>query len=799
MSVSNTSSPAGVEQRGEDGIPSIEEFKWMIQTLELEASVRCSELQRMHSGSNCLCSTCSSVGELLLVLFERESDPDAGNAVSRDATGNIFLDDLEVILRKEGCSLCSLITMQFLRSKRRQIYQLICDGSVSAGDLSLETIADVIFELQDPQSWIEESQSTVVQLSLGSLAVDGTLSFWWPEFLSDSVDDEPLLLPISVEDYLPLFGKPKPWVHLRTDQPQDKSLTMLVQCFDICKYKHTLCGSDHKSLPKRLIDVQNMLVKETDLLDSAVQYVALSYVWGRSPSLLLTKSNENSLFRRNGLQKDLLSQTIVDAMEVCQQFGFRFIWIDALCIMQDSYEDKMNEIRRMHSIYASADLTIVAATGPDSSSGLIPKGDVSSDVRAHRIAGQRFLLDAPEMRSVTEFSTWFTRGWTLQELIFSRKILYFTPERTYYTCTEGNWSEDFPVGLESFMDDDPKLGFNFTNAVSPFENYNLIVEKISVRDFTKESDVLNACQGFHTGVLYSTMGDLVCGIPANCFEYCLAWQADGKLRRRGSSSIGSEFPSWSWAGWVGPITYPLLSGPEETKVEYLSTWSFYQAIKLRTSEEDMASGPDSLYPVLPSMSSKDLLGRLTTWSFTPLNLHQMRKWQGLEIKNIELPARIPSKASPMESGLLFTRTSVITCQAVLSPGSGLASRKDIEFLSITSQDDLIGEINLDVNTLAPFITNSLSPEPITIELIPLFKIDFQNSSMQSIIWRNKYSNVGQFSRAFGEFLEEQTDLNMYATMWIRWEDGIAYRVAVGYVTQEGFRTAGPAEKEILLG
>jgi hypothetical protein len=44
-------------------------------------------------------------------------------------------------------------------------------------------------------------------------------------------------------------------------------------------------------------------------------------------------------------------------MEVCQQFGFRFIWIDALCIMQDSYEDKMNEIRRMHSIYASADLT----------------------------------------------------------------------------------------------------------------------------------------------------------------------------------------------------------------------------------------------------------------------------------------------------------------------------------------------------------------------------------------------------------------------------------------------------------
>ena len=72
------------------------------------------------------------------------------------------------------------------------------------------------------------------------------------------------------------------------------------------------------------------------------------------------------------------------------------------------------------------------------------------------------------MRDVVEFSTWFTRGWTFQELIFSQRLLYFTPERTYFSCAVGNCSEDCPFDenvarevYEEFRDDDPKAGFDF--------------------------------------------------------------------------------------------------------------------------------------------------------------------------------------------------------------------------------------------------------------------------------------------------------------------------------------------------
>ena len=158
-----------------------------------------------------------------------------------------------------------------------------------------------------------------------------------------------------------------------------------------------------------------------------------------------------------------------------------------------------------------------------------------------------------------------------------------TPERTYFNCKEGNWSEDFPLDLSSdpknyaqfFRDDDSKLGFQGDESVSPFEKYSSMVERISVRNFTQDSDILNACRGFELGMLRSSMGDSVCGLPATCFEYALAWQSDGNLRRRGLSNVGLPFPSWSWAGWVGPIVYPFVSGPKEMEVRLLNEMSLY--------------------------------------------------------------------------------------------------------------------------------------------------------------------------------------------------------------------------------
>lgn len=87
-----------------------------------------------------------------------------------------------------------------------------------------------------------------------------------------------------------------------------------------------------------------------------------------------------------------------------QKFRQRYIWVDALCIVQDDNEDKMHEIQRMHEIYSQAELTIVAATGDGANSGLEAINPVFQD-RPHDINTFKFMVDPGNMRGTIEFST----------------------------------------------------------------------------------------------------------------------------------------------------------------------------------------------------------------------------------------------------------------------------------------------------------------------------------------------------------------------------------------------------------
>lgn len=71
-----------------------------------------------------------------------------------------------------------------------------------------------------------------------------------------------------------------------------------------------------------------------------ISYLCLSYCWGTklSANLLLTKTT-NIEARNTKLESSDLSKTLRDAVTVTRGLGYRYIWIDALCICQDSAED----------------------------------------------------------------------------------------------------------------------------------------------------------------------------------------------------------------------------------------------------------------------------------------------------------------------------------------------------------------------------------------------------------------------------------------------------------------------------
>ena len=123
----------------------------------------------------------------------------------------------------------------------------------------------------------------------------------------------------------------------------------------------------------RLIDTKNQCIVSRRLLDSSTHqdYVALSYVWGDVEQLYVPAGEAYSVLTKKGALLDLKPpKTVMDAMQLIQQLGLRYLWVDALCIKQDDFSDKEEQIARMGSVFQSALFTIIAGSGSDCDAGL---------------------------------------------------------------------------------------------------------------------------------------------------------------------------------------------------------------------------------------------------------------------------------------------------------------------------------------------------------------------------------------------------------------------------------------------
>ncbi|KAF2738515.1 heterokaryon incompatibility, partial [Polyplosphaeria fusca] len=109
-----------------------------------------------------------------------------------------------------------------------------------------------------------------------------------------------------------------------------------------------------------VIDVQAACIIECP---PQAPYLALSYQWGSDQKQKLRKQNKH-LFETPGFlcsSEGSPAQTIIDSINVTQQLGHRFLWVDALCIVQDDPTSILKNVDMMDQIYLGADLTIVAA------------------------------------------------------------------------------------------------------------------------------------------------------------------------------------------------------------------------------------------------------------------------------------------------------------------------------------------------------------------------------------------------------------------------------------------------------
>ncbi|KAL8376188.1 hypothetical protein RB595_007342 [Gaeumannomyces hyphopodioides] len=150
------------------------------------------------------------------------------------------------------------------------------------------------------------------------------------------------------------------------------------------------CSSNHRCLaarvpspqsPRRVLDVSpleivpNVRVVELPPSERRPDYVALSYCWGDPMHHKQLRTLRENLDRhRREIKVSHLPRTIRDAITTCRRLRVRYLWVDALCIVQDDDDDRTAEIANMGAIYAAAHFTIAASAAGGCADGFLKPG-----------------------------------------------------------------------------------------------------------------------------------------------------------------------------------------------------------------------------------------------------------------------------------------------------------------------------------------------------------------------------------------------------------------------------------------
>ncbi|KAI8935734.1 hypothetical protein NX059_007254 [Plenodomus lindquistii] len=294
-----------------------------------------------------------------------------------------------------------------------------------------------------------------------------------------------------------------------------------------------------------------------------VRYVTLSYVWGQSPMFKLQKSNLRQLSQEGSLRNIIehLPNTIKNAIELVSSMGERYLWVDSLCLVQDDADDVALGISMMNMIYRDSYCTIVAGSGVDAGAGLAGL-HTSSATDIRRVLTTRQVSPGLTMTIIHSVdwhlsrSVYNERGWTLQELVLSRRTVIFIDGQIYFRCQEANWSEDtWSDEFHCWLDtDDSNISRmpTFMDGVLPsLWAYQKLCEDFSRRKLRDDGDALRAFAGVIRPMTVSMDTSMTEGLPDLYLDHFLLFMATkGDLRRR------DRFASFSWAGWEGAIIFP---------------------------------------------------------------------------------------------------------------------------------------------------------------------------------------------------------------------------------------------------
>jgi hypothetical protein len=299
--------------------------------------------------------------------------------------------------------------------------------------------------------------------------------------------------------------------------------------------------------------------------------MCLSHCWSESKPL--TTTTDSLKERCRGIPMGELSPTLRDTIILARALEIQYVWIDSLCILQDSREDWEVESSKMGSYYGSSLLTVLA--GRDGSKGLfgerdpppssycklsLPSAPDCASVRIyftlfHHVPRRRFSDGCPKV---------YTRGWVLQEEILSPRVVSFESTQTYFRTTIFERYESGPI-----VD-----AFKSKKLLRP-GRWASLVEEYCRLSLTHEGDKLPALSGLAHEYQKNWNDQYLAGLWRNQLWRELQWYVapcEGNSPRRPSKY---RAPTWSWASVEGlkSIAFERIGHHMSSYIEILRAWT----------------------------------------------------------------------------------------------------------------------------------------------------------------------------------------------------------------------------------
>lgn len=353
------------------------------------------------------------------------------------------------------------------------------------------------------------------------------------------------------------------------------------------------------------------------------RYVALSYVWGQTEMLKTTTETVEALQECGALDTNTsldIPAVIRHAISLLPQLGERYLWVDSLCITQDDSESLNRHIRHMASIYEAALFTIVAADGIDANHGIPGIRGVSTARKLSPSLPLTSRLRLRPRRSVNILnSPWGSRGWTLQEHVFSRKKLVFFRGSVQwicqeYRCFEDSYQQSPSIRKKKRRDHDIDQELESVGDLSVqypmISQIGNLLSQYTSRRLTHQHDILNAIDAVFTAHHQAFPHGFFWGLPLDYFDMAMLWTCTfgyktTERRQESSSSSQSHFPSWTWAGRIGKISY--LQWSAESYIKQADEAEYGGVITCQTIPicewREWSGNPDSSKLPIPGQNS----------------------------------------------------------------------------------------------------------------------------------------------------------------------------------------------------